>query len=320
MASITKHRNGWRAQVARRGVRRSKLLPTKGEARDWAARQEWLILNAERAAADTPLSDVLARYAREVSPGKRGHRWEVYRIERLRQDKLAKLRLGEIEARHIADWRDRRLRQVKPGSVRREMNLLAAVFTVARLEWGLVPRSPMEGVRVPADPPPRDRLPTDDEIERLRHAAGDDLTKATARAFHAFLFSGETAMRAGEIVGLRWERIDLEARVASLPMTKNGRPRDVPLSSAAVDLLRALPPLDPVFGLSSANLAALWVKIRTRAGVDGLRFHDGRHYGVTKLARRVDVLTLAKITGHRDIRQLMIYYNESAAEIAKRMD
>lgn len=61
--------------------------------------------------------------------------------------------------------------------------------------------------------------------------AGEDLNKATARAFHAFLFAGECAMRAGEIVGLSWERTDLEQRVAHLPMAKNGTVLDVPLNS-----------------------------------------------------------------------------------------
>lgn len=128
-------------------------------------------------------------------------------------------------------------------------------------------------------------------------------------------------MRAGEIVGLSWERIDLERRVAHLPMTKGGVARDVPLSSEAVRLLRALPRMEPVFGLSSSQLDALWRKIKGKARVDGLTFHDGRAWALTKLARKVDVLTLAKISGHRDLSILMnTYYRETAEDIARRLD
>ncbi|WP_253188296.1 tyrosine-type recombinase/integrase [Rhodobacter sp. 24-YEA-8] len=88
-------------------------------------------------------------------------------------------------------------------------------------------------------------------------SAGDDLKKATARTFLAFRFATETAMRAGEIVGLRWEKIDLTTRVAKLERTKIGRPRDVPLSGEAVRIIESLRRHDPVFGLNSAQLDAL---------------------------------------------------------------
>jgi integrase len=83
----------------------------------------------------------------------------------------------------------------------------------------------------------------------MAFSAGDDLTRATARSFHAFRFAMATAMRAGEICGLEWDCVDLDKRVARLKHTKNGRPRDVPLSSAAIELLQALPRYGRVFGL-----------------------------------------------------------------------
>jgi integrase len=320
MASITKHKSGWRAQVARRGVRKSKVFATKQEAKDWAARTEREIVDGERIAGRMKLTDALDRYAREVSPRKRGERWEVIRLAALGRDMIGAIPMGDLTAQDMANWRDRRLRQVGPGSVRREMALLGGVFRVARDEWGAIARSPLQGVRKPPQPPARERLPTPDEIERLRHVAGEDLTKTTARAFYAFLFSGETAMRAGEIVGLSWARIDLAARTARLPMTKNGTAREVPLSSAAVAMLEALPRRDPVFGLTSPQLDALWRKIRDKAGVEGLTFHDARAWALTRLARKVDVLTLAKISGHRDISLLSnVYYRETASSIAKRL-
>lgn len=321
MASITKHKKGFRAQVARAGVRRSKVFRTKQEAKDWAARQEHLILHGDKAAAKTRLREVFDRYAREVSPGKRGHRWEVFRLENFGRDRLGDIQLADLQAKDFAEWRDRRLREVAPGSVRREMGLIGAVLAQARKEWGLLSGNPMEGVKKPVEPPARDRLPTADEVERMRHVAGSDLSTATARAFHAFMFSGESAMRAGEIVGLTWERIDLDKRVAHLPMTKNGRARDVPMTSEAVAMLRQLPERDPVFGLSTQQLDALFRKIRDKAAVEGLRFHDARAWALTKLARRVDVMTLAKISGHRDLKLLLnVYYRETAADIAGRLD
>jgi len=318
MASIRKHRNGYRAEVARLGVRRSKVFSTKQAAKDWASRQEYLILHGDKAAAVIPFSDILDRYAREVSPGKRGHRWEVVRLERIRRDTIAKRPIGSLTAQDFADWRDRRLGEVSPSSVRREMILLSAVLTQARKEWGLISVSPMKDVRKPVDAPPRERRVARDEIDRLAHVAGADLSNATARAFHAFLFAIETAMRAGEVLSLSSDAVDVSRRVARLARTKNGTAREVPLSIEAVRLWEALP--GDGFDLSSAQLDALWRKIRDKAGVRDLRFHDARHEAITRLSRRLDPLALARAVGHRDIRMLMIYYDESAEDLARRLD
>src|SRR5690606_13631800 len=50
----------------------------------------------------------------------------------------------------------------------------------------------------------------------------------------------ETGMRRGELLGLTWENVDLDAGVAHLPLTKNGDSRDVPLSRRARETLTAL--------------------------------------------------------------------------------
>lgn len=163
-------------------------------------------------------------------------------------------------------------------------------------------------------------FPVADELVRLQQSAGEDLSTATARVFHAFRFSCETAMRAGEVVGMSWDDIDLDIRVVYLPKTKNGHPRDVPLSGAAVELLLQLPKLSPVFGLNGRSLDALFRKIKARALVEGLTYHDSRAAALTMLSRKVDVMTLAKISGYRDLRILMnTYYRETAADIAKRL-
>jgi integrase len=320
MASIRRNNGKWRAEVALKGVRKSKVFATKTEAKDWANRQEYLIRSGAGEVSNMPFAEVLARYAVEVSSGKRGARWEKMRAEVIARDRIGEIPIGKLTQTDIADWRERRLKVVAPGTVRREMVFLGAVLTQARKEWRMISVSPMVDVRKPVEPPARDRLPTADELAKLAHVAGGDLSTMTARAFHAFLFAIETGMRAGEIVGLTWGAVDLDNRVARLDMTKNGTARDVPLSLEAVRLLKALPPLPTVFGLRSDQLDALWRKIRGNAGIEGLRFHDSRHEAVTRLSKKLDVLALAKMIGHRDIKQLQVYYNESAADLARRLD
>jgi integrase len=327
VAGFEKLKDGkWRANVARQGVRRSKTLPSKRAAQDWAAHQEHLILNAGEVLRVLPFSDVLERYANEVSPSKRGERWEILRLRRFKSSDLGRIAVADLVPQDFARWRDLRLKEVSPGTVNREMTLLSGVLTIARKEWGLIEKNPIADVRKPSKPPARDRIATEDELARLALSGGADLGNATARAFHAFLFAIETAMRAGEIVGLDWSRVNLADRFCSLPLTKNGTARDVPLSLRAVELLGDLQavvggvPAGPVFGLTSRQLDVLWRKLRDRAAVDDLTFHDSRHIAITRLAGKLEVLELARMVGHRNLNELLTYYNASAAQIAKRLD
>ena len=264
--------------------------------------------------------DLLERYARDVSPKKRGWTRELIRLEKLRCDRIAGIRMSELRPADFADWRDRRLLEVAPGTVNREMALMSGALRVARKEWGLIDHNPMADVAKPSNPPPRERRVSDAEIAALVATGGGDLEQAMARAVHAFCFAVETAMRAGEIVGLTWNDINRRTRVAHLAMTKNGTARKVPLSSAAMALLDRLPATaGPIFGLKSRQLDSLFRHVRDRTGIVNLRFHDSRHEAITRLAGKVDVLSLARIVGHKDIKMLMVYYNETAEELALRL-
>jgi integrase len=112
----------------------------------------------------------------------------------------------------------------------------------------------------------------------------------------------------------------VDGQVVHLPaeIVKNGIKRDVPLSKRATELLSLLPE-DRLFDLASASLDALFRTAKERAGVEGLTFHDTRHEAITRLSKKLGVLELARAVGHRDLRMLQVYYNESAADIAQRL-
>ncbi len=74
-----------------------------------------------------------------------------------------------------------------------------------------------------------------------------------------------------------------------------------------------------MFGLTVSQKDAPFRKIRDRAAIDDLHFHDTRHEAITRLARRLDILDLARMVRHRDLNQLRVYYNTTASEIAKRL-
>lgn len=326
MATFRKRGGKWQAQIFKLGVRRSRTFLRKLEAVAWAAEQEQGIESGTAGSARSEiLADVMARYADDVSPTKRGHRWERIRLEALARDDLAQRQIDRITPEHIGQWRDRRLRTVSPATVLRELTLMVAVFEHARKEWRMISVNPIRDVRKPPAPKHRDRLPTEDEIERICLALGHDETRPIETKCQqiamAWLLAIETAMRAGELLSLTWDQVDLARRVAHLDKTKNGDKRDVPLSSRAVDLFMSLRLVDPVrcFTVDAGTRDALWRRARDDAGVTGLTFHDSRALALTRLSKRFDVLQLARVAGHRDPKSLMAYYRESAEEMAKKL-
>lgn len=308
MPSFERRNGKVRARVYRHGRRYSETLPNMRAAQRWAASIESQL--SGRGDPSKTLLDAFRRYAEEVSPTKRGKRWEVIRLRLFERIMPASRRLSSLTATDIAQWRDDRLQSVSNGSVAREMNLLKSVLTVARLEWGWIAHDPMAGVRRPPRPPGRARGVSDEELAKLKRAAGPKGTQSWLTVM-AFEFAIETAMRRGEI--LSFDRINTKA--ARLPQTKNGSVRVVPLSARAREILDEVGQFD----ISAHALTEWFGRVRDSAGIRGLRFHDARGEAVRRLSKKLDVFELARVTGHRDLKSLMEYYNTTPEELADRL-
>lgn len=331
MASYRKRSGGWRAEVAKLGVRDSQTFDTKAAAVAWATAREVEIASQKgrsRSTVAMTLSEALRRYKRDVSPTKAGQRWEELRLDNFDKslEWVGEL-MSSITSEQIAQWRDSRLKTVQTSTVRREMTLLSSVFEIARTEWKACLVNPVRDTRRPSNMPHRERRVAQSEItaliNRLGFVEGQPPTTMLQELAYAFLIAIETAMRQGEILGMTAKWVNLAERFVRLPKTKNGSSRNVPLSKRAGELLepiyRGKGPDDRLFRLESGSADTLFRRIRDELKIDGLTFHDTRHEAITRLARKVDVLDLARITGHKDLKSLMVYYNATAAELAERL-
>lgn len=319
MASIRRRGTSYRVELYKDGQRESATFPTRQQAAAWAVQRE-AELGGERLPNNT-VGDALKRFASDVAPQRKGAKWERLRCGLLGRDKLASVPLPALRPIHLAEWRERRLQAVSGASVRREMALLQAVFKKCRREWGWLHTDPLRDVDKPPNPPARRRRISQDEIDRITLALGYDggpPETASHRVALAFLFALETAMRAGEILGMTWA--DVGAKSVTLPRTKNGDVRRVPLSPAAREILALLPrDAATCFDLESGSRDALFRAARDRAGVVNLHFHDTRAEAIWRLSKVFDVMELARIIGHRNINSLLFYYHADADELADRL-
>lgn len=331
MAYLRKLPSGnWRAEVDYKGVRDSLGgFKTKAEAKEWAAAKEAEI--AAGVVGQFPaktFSEVLTRYETEVSTQKASHTFEVLRFAALRRDfpRLADKRFTSITPDDLREWMTERLKTVKASTVRREHNTLSNVWTVAAKEWRWCPlESPWSFVRVPDDGSPRDRRVHWTEVRRicrsLGYLSGRKPETKQQQVAYAWLLALRTAMRSGELLSVTPASVDLKTRVVTLGKHKTirytGRARRVPISKQAARLFAAM---GCEFTLTDASRDAIFRQIVTRCGITGLRFHDSRAEALTLLSKKVDVLTLQRISGHVDVNVLIDhYYRETSADIAKRL-
>jgi integrase len=177
-------------------------------------------------------------------------------------------------------------------------------------------------------PEPRTQRISIDErkqiIERLNWNGEDEPQRSSQWVAFAFYLALETAMRKGEILSLTWANIDFDARHAHLDITKNGDERYVPLSMAAMRLLKIVKSRKPnrsVIPVRPGHFDALFREAKHAAGLSHIRFHDSRREAATTMAPKLsNVLELAAITGHRSLSMLQIYYKPKAADLAARLD
>jgi integrase len=307
----------WQAQIQRNGRRWSKSFPTKREAQQWANEQESHAVRL-RSSGGMTFADAADKYADDVSSSKDGGKWERHRLNAMKQMPMFQDRpLAEIQAPDIAAWRDLRLygepprfTPVSSSTVVREAKLLRNLFKTARYEWKKIDHYPFEGVRMPQEAEPRSVVWPWRLIKRVLRAERTGKTKEVQDAFHIAL---RTSMRLSEVLKAPLA-FDKQGQVVNLGKTKTGR-RVIPVGRIAARLLDR-----PAFVVDPNEASTLFAKLTRELLIDGLTFHDSRATALTHLAKKVDVMTLAKISGHKDLSLLMnTYYRPDPRGIAKRI-
>lgn len=225
------------------------------------------------------LCDIIERFITDVIPLRNSEETEELRLRRICDRPIASKRLVEITNSDLCHYRDQRLRQVKRNTFVRELGLVRTVVSTAINEWGISVDNPMIGFRVRREPDQRLRRLSNTELQRL---ISTECGSAYLKPL--MVLALETAMRWGELLSLRWSRIDIERSFAELQKTKNGHGRIVPLTDMALSVFSELERKgDVVFPMRLNSLTQSWRRLVKRAGISDLRFHDLCHEAISRL-------------------------------------
>jgi integrase len=325
VATITKRGQRWSVQIRRKGhPAQSRTFATKADAKAWAVSEEARVERNEAPTARRQLEQItlamlIDRYLNEVTCTKLSAASERQRLTKLQGDQIGSISLADLSSADVALYRDRRLQQVKPGTVRRELGLIQHALDVGQKEWGYrLLSNPVKDVRQPRLNNARNRRLEPGEYHRLMEAVSacrNPLLKPIVQ------FAIQTGMRRGEIVSMRWEHVDLTRRIIHIPHTKTGHPRSIPLSDGAVEILAARGSIvGAVFDITANALKLAWQRAVKRASLPNLHFHDLRHEAVSRFFELgLSMPEVALISGHRDPRMLFRYTHLRPLALASKL-
>lgn len=334
MATFRKRNNKWHVQVRRVGhPSQSKSFISKTDAHKWVRQVEGSMDKAilpvdTRILEQLTLADLIQRYIDNVTINKRGEASEKIRLKAFIRDKWTNKPLNQITPQTFSSFRDRRLKTVRPGTVIRELGILRSIYETARNEWDIpIPENPLVKVRKPKQPEARDRRLMEGELGRLLRACREGRNDWLRPGI---LLAIETGMRRGEMLNIQWRDVDIDASTLSIPLTKTGHARCIPLTPKAVAIIRSQltegsMPTDLVFPTSANAFRLAWERCRRRVAktypaIADLRFHDLRHEAVSRFFEMgLSVPEVALISGHRDPRMLFRYTHLKAEDIVSKL-
>jgi integrase len=213
MASIRKRGGKWQVQIRRADHSAiSKTFTLRKDALEWARDLERQADRGDlpkdtKVLSQLTLGDLVRRYRDAVSIHKAGYENECIVFNAFLKHPICSKRLAELRTEDFAEYRDERLRTVKPTTLKRQLNPIHHAFEVARDEWGLpIKINPLRKLKLKLNEKARER--------RLRPGEEERLMAATAKCRNGVvlpvtMFALATAMRRGEVLAMTWTDVDL---------------------------------------------------------------------------------------------------------------
>ena len=227
----------------------------------------------------------------------------------------AKTRLTDIGSQDVTAWlAEKAAEGLAPATVEKIRVIFSRSFELAR-QWKMsgAEINPIRDVPRRRFSNARERFLTTKEAERLFKALDASESPQLKNIVMLLLLTGA---RKTELLTAEWRHVDLERRAWFIPTTKTGKPRYVPLSQAAMDVIEALPRWDgcpwllpnPATLHFYQDIKKPWQNVRAAAGLGDLRIHDLRHSAASFMINAgVDLFAVGKILGHADHQSTMRY-------------
>ncbi|WIG18373.1 tyrosine-type recombinase/integrase [Kocuria rosea] len=319
--SVSKRPNGrWRAQVETPAGQRAKIFVRKGDAQAWEGEQKAALRRGEFV---DPVHGRIT-FAAFFDEWSKRQLWETGTQRAMslavRSVPFGDTPLAKIKRSHVEHWVKEMSSTLAPGTVTTRFNNVGTVFRGAVRDQ-VIGRNPTEGVKLPRQ---RRRehaliLPTPEQVQAVLDASSDSFRTFVALAAFAGLRLGEAAaVQVGDI-DFEAKRLHVARQVqrtnghgVEIRAPKFGSERTIYLADQLTDMLadhvRLHVGTEGVQWLFRGqgddpphqnSIGYLWRKAAAKAGVEGVKLHDLRHFYASGLiAAGCDVVTVQRALGH----------------------
>jgi integrase len=354
MATIVKRGDRWRAQVRRTGQPAlSKTFASRTDAAAWARDMEHRLDRGQSVEAGrrVTFAEVLAAYRANIAEVKgmsRSKAQALGKIEKL----IGQRRLIELKTTTFVEFcKVREIEGAGPATILQDLTYIGTVLrhgcallgaehaAAAALDSLDAARRTLRHAGRVSKGNERDRRPTDDELKRLL-AYWSPNPRQSIPMIDLTLFAVATAMRLGEILGVKWEDLDEAARTIVIrsrkhPTKKATNHQKVPLAHGTCFVDGK--PIDPlqiilrqpsswnrmgrIFPHAAQSVSRAFQRATDELEIADLHFHDLRHDGASRLFEAGwPIERVALVTGHRDWNMLRRYTQLRAEDFHRRSE
>jgi integrase len=247
------------------------------------------------------------------------------------KDEIGYLLLSDVTPDIITKVKDKLLNEVvrtdkkrSPTTVLRYLASLSTAFTRAVSDWKWLEDSPMRTIKKPKAARGRVRFLDDDERTKLLAACKES---SNPWLYPCVILALSTGMRQGELMGLKWQDVNLKDGYLILHETKNGERRRVPLAGHGLELLRAhakVRRLDTdllfpgtVHLTKPIDLRKPFETALKAATITDFHWHDLRHCTASYLAMNgASLAEIAEVLGHKTLQMVKRYAHLSDGHVS----
>jgi len=277
----------------------------------------------EKTRRPVPFSTLLKQYDEYARTNWRDYNKQKYFLAALGKH-FGDTPLSQITSWQIEKWKADLRKTLKPNSVNRHITIIKHMFKKG-IEWGMVKTNPTIGVKRFPEPESKTRFLTEDELERLLLACKEQ--KRQPWLLPLVTLGVHTGMRRGELLGLRWNNVNLDRGLITLQQSKTLKIKAIPINEAAMEALMWLDKHrygDHVFmyhwqkPIGKDNVQKSMDRVCSKAGIDDFTFHGTRHtFGSHLVMEGVDLVTVSKLMGHTNIKMTMRYAHLAPRHLAE---
>jgi integrase len=336
MASVIKVGGKWRAQVRRKGFPTETCsFDVKAQASAWAAKIEADMLALKhqdtRIIANLTMADLIDRYSLEVGGVKAFGKNKVSVLAMLKED-LGKHTLPSVTVDVLMHYiRKRHAAGAGGVTIAIDLSYLGSMYRAAQVLFRLpvdptvikAARANLQYLGLSTKSKERERRPTKAEITKIC-AHFKAKKRQRVPMIDVITFAIETAMRAGEIIRLKWSDLNDDDRTIIIrdrkhPQLKEGNDQEVPLLGEAYAIVKRQPRIEDeprIFPVTDGTISTLFPRACEALDIEDLTFHDLRHEGISRLFEQGYTMEqVMLVSGHRDPKMLMRYVQLRAKDL-----